>query len=156
MIKIIEGNLFDTTAPIIAHQVNCQGKMGSGVAKQVREKYPLVYAQYLKFYSVFRLGDLQKVYIDDTNSKSVVNIFGQDKYGYDGNKYTNLAALTKGLFNLYNHTKKSKHITNKRIAIPYNMGCDRGGESWDKVFYILQCIFEHDDDFVLEIWRLNK
>ena len=39
MIQIIEGNLFDSNAHIIAHQVNCQGVMGSGVAKQVKERF---------------------------------------------------------------------------------------------------------------------
>ena len=33
---------------IICHQVNCQGVMGSGIAKQVREKYPNVYNSYKK------------------------------------------------------------------------------------------------------------
>lgn len=42
-IKFIEGNLLDSTTDIICHQVNCQGKMSSGVAKAIREKYPKVY-----------------------------------------------------------------------------------------------------------------
>ena len=37
MIKIINGDLFDTDANIICHQVNCKGKMGSGVALQVKK-----------------------------------------------------------------------------------------------------------------------
>lgn len=45
-IKIIDGNLFDSKAKIIAHQVNCQGKMNSGVAKEVRQRYPHVYRDY--------------------------------------------------------------------------------------------------------------
>ncbi len=46
MIKIIDGNLFDTKAKIIAHQVNCRGVMGSGVALQIKERYPYVYEMY--------------------------------------------------------------------------------------------------------------
>ena len=46
-IKIIDGNLFDSKAKIIAHQVNCQGKMNSGVAKEVRQRFlrkvPMIY-----------------------------------------------------------------------------------------------------------------
>ena len=37
MIKIIDGDLLNSEADIICHQVNCQGKMNSGVAKQIRE-----------------------------------------------------------------------------------------------------------------------
>ena len=40
MVKIIEGNLFDTKANIICHQCNCQGVMGSGVAAEVKRRYP--------------------------------------------------------------------------------------------------------------------
>lgn len=39
-VVIKEGNVFDSDAKIICHQVNCQGVMGSGVAKEVRERYP--------------------------------------------------------------------------------------------------------------------
>lgn len=46
MIKIREGNLFDSNADIIAHQVNCQGIMGSGVARQIKKKYPEVFNMY--------------------------------------------------------------------------------------------------------------
>ena len=41
------GNLLDAPQKVIAHQVNCQGKMGSGVAKVIRDKYPKVYETYL-------------------------------------------------------------------------------------------------------------
>ncbi len=44
--EIIEGNLFDTDAKFICHQVNCMGKMGSGVALQVRQRFPHVYEEY--------------------------------------------------------------------------------------------------------------
>lgn len=45
---ILNGDLFKTPFEIIAHQVNCQGVMGSGVAKQVKEKFPYVYSTYVK------------------------------------------------------------------------------------------------------------
>ena len=46
--KIIykKGNLLDAQTDVIAHQVNCQGVMGSGVAKQIKEKWPDVFKQY--------------------------------------------------------------------------------------------------------------
>lgn len=45
-VQIIDGDLFQTNAKYICHQVNCQARMGSGVAKQVRAKYPEVYNAY--------------------------------------------------------------------------------------------------------------
>ena len=46
-VQIIDGDLFQTHAKYICHQVNCQARMGSGVAKQVRAKYPEVYNAWL-------------------------------------------------------------------------------------------------------------
>lgn len=43
MLKHIKGDIFKSNADAILHQVNCQGVMNSGVAKQVREKYPIVF-----------------------------------------------------------------------------------------------------------------
>lgn len=48
MIEIIEGNLFDTDAKFICHQVNCMGKMDSGVALQIKQRFPHVYEEYKK------------------------------------------------------------------------------------------------------------
>ena len=44
----LDGNLLDSNADIIIHQVNCQGAMNSGVAKAIREKWPIVFDKYSK------------------------------------------------------------------------------------------------------------
>ena len=46
MIKTVNGNILEATEDIICHQVNCQGVMGSGLAKQIRSKWPSVFADY--------------------------------------------------------------------------------------------------------------
>ena len=43
---VIKDNLLNTQLQFIAHQVNCQGVMGAGVAKALRNKYPELYSQY--------------------------------------------------------------------------------------------------------------
>ena len=37
------GDMFSSAADVLCHQVNCMGRMGSGIAKTVREKFPNVY-----------------------------------------------------------------------------------------------------------------
>lgn len=61
MIRVIDGDLFTTDARFIVHQVNCKGVMGSGVAKQVRNKYPHVFVEYKKACSEEMLGKIQVV-----------------------------------------------------------------------------------------------
>ena len=46
---MIDGNIFDCTENIIVHQTNCQGVMGSGIAKQVKERYPEVFNAYYHY-----------------------------------------------------------------------------------------------------------
>ena len=50
---------------VICHQVNCQGKMASGIAKQIRNTYPQVYDAYkakydatIQYGSHTMLGDI--------------------------------------------------------------------------------------------------
>jgi len=38
--------IVDAQTNVIAHQVNCQGIMGSGIAKQIKEKWFDVFKQY--------------------------------------------------------------------------------------------------------------
>lgn len=41
------GDMFTSGAKFLCHQVNCMGKMGSGIARTVREKFPNAYHDYI-------------------------------------------------------------------------------------------------------------
>ena len=58
MVKIVEGDIFESDAGFIVHQVNCQGVMGSGVAKQVKDRFPLVFEEYMKWCTERNAEDL--------------------------------------------------------------------------------------------------
>lgn len=152
MIKHIKGDIFEQNADVICHQVNCQGVMGSGVAKQVRAKYPWVYATYKracensKRYGVRSLGRCQEVFIDE--EKVIVNIFAQENYGYDGKLYTDYKVLN----NCLGIIKES--YKGKTIAMPYLMGCHRGGGDWNVVYEMIKNIFD-DDETTLLICEYN-
>ncbi|MDO4562215.1 MAG: Appr-1-p processing protein [Clostridia bacterium] len=148
--KHIKGNIFESNADVILHQVNCQGVMGSGVAKQVRERYPIVYDYYKSwcdndeynpkhFPTSPLLGMIQIVYIDDnvvgdTNNSNrvIVNMFSQDKFGYDGKCYTNYDALKRCLENV------NIQFKGYTVAIPYGLGCVRGGGDWNVVSKMIE------------------
>lgn len=159
MIRIIDGNLLESGADIICHQVNCQGKMNSGVAKQIREKYPNVYEQYKKAFtqvsnSSSLLGHAQGVLVDG-NKRIIFNLFAQNNYGYDGKQYTDVQALENCFEDLVSQVKKLEvlHKCTFRIAIPYKIGCVRGGAKWDEVYSIIEEVFK---DIDVELWRLDK
>ncbi|MEY8366573.1 macro domain-containing protein [Anaerovoracaceae bacterium 41-7] len=155
MISIIDGNLFATDAPIIAHQVNCMGKMGSGVAKQIKERFPHAYDVYMS--SEMKLGQVvPAVCIDKYTGREVVimHMFAQDKYGYDGREYTDLGALFACLFRLrISANELGDEFGYKKIAMPYKIGCGLGGGNWDEVYQLIKDIFD-DTDIEIELWRL--
>lgn len=42
MVKIKQGNILNCNEDIIVHQVNVQGVMGGGVARQLKLQYPRI------------------------------------------------------------------------------------------------------------------
>ena len=144
MLRTIQCDIFDSGANIICHQVNCKGVMGSGLAKQVKEKYPHVYADYSRYCvnckqkGTSPLGTWQAVPIDfkDPVDRYIVNIFAQDAYGYTG-VYTEYGALRTALESL----KRVVEPLEYSIAFPANMGCKRGGGDWTEVYKIIDEIF---------------
>lgn len=143
------GNLLSAPQKVIAHQVNCQGKMGSGVAKAIRDKYSKVYEDYLTVCKTIppkSLCGMTQMIVDSEHV--IVNLFGQEYYGYDGKRYTSYAYLTKALDYLFRTICRFNTIDSNEIgselysdnafAIPYKMGCDRGGADWGIVESILE------------------
>ena len=154
-IPVVDGDIFASDAKIIIHQVNCKGKMNSGVAKQVREKYPIVFTHYKSwcddesrnpkhFERSPLLGQAQIVYIEDkkvdnvlSGDRIIVNLFSQDGYGYDGKCYTNYVSMRKGLQSIAEQFSKEDEI-----GIPYLIGCCRGGGDWNIVSSMIEEIFD--------------
>lgn len=151
MIKIIEGNILDAKENVICHQVNCMGVMGSGLAKQIRNKYPQVYPSYLAYCKDCKnndpktlLGAFQTIICSD--GKIIVNLFGQLGYGRD-KQYTNYKALRESLEGILTIAKEF----NDTIALPYNLGCGLAGGDWNIVYKIIEEVFV---DYDVTIYKL--
>ena len=147
MIKHIKCDIFESGADVICHQVNCQGVMGSGIAKQVRNKYPEIYKAYIKLCDTCKtkksllLGTAHLVIKDD--GKYIANLFAQENYGYNKKCYTDYNALKECLINIKNFS------SGKVVAIPYLMGCYRGGGDWNIVYKMIEDIYSDIDCDVL-------
>lgn len=140
MIEIIEGDLLQSDANLILHQVNCQGKMNSGIAKQIRNRYPQVYEDYMRHYNskVELFGKISTTEIN--NNQYIVNMFSQFNYGYDGQRYTNYEAI-------YTCLEKVSKLANERgytVAIPYKIGSDRGGANWNIIYTMINELFNKE------------
>ena len=154
MINLINcvGDILDTSCDVIAHQVNCMGVMGSGVALAIKNKYPEVYPDYhslCKSIEPERL--LGNLHISATkDGKYIANCFGQLNYGW-GKQHTDYRALEYS----FNSLKNWMLATGKsRVAIPYKIGCVRGGGDWNTVFNIIYRVF-CNNDIIVELWQLK-
>lgn len=142
--NIINGNILDSNEDFIAHQVNCKGVMGSGVALSIRSKYPNVYEQYRNMCSAYNntkpiknklLGQTQYVWIynakEDGKARYCINMFSQDDFGRAGRVYTSTEAFKQCLLDINNK------CSGYSIAFPWKIGCVRGGGNWEEILALI-------------------
>lgn len=152
-IKLIKGNVLDSDAPIIAHQVNCMGVMGAGVAKCVRERYPDVMTTYTRWCKDYNSKILLGMVLDYCTDKNqvIANCFAQEKTG--SGRQTNYEAFYMCLENL--RKAVDYYGFEHRIAFPYKIGCGLGGGDWDVILAMIKSVFGKSGDYTIELWSLE-
>lgn len=129
--------------PVIAHQANCQNTMGSGIAKSIRELYPVAYAADTNAAKagVNKLGNISIGYSSVTDNspqkKIIINVYGQDLYGRDSRK-TNYEAIYCGFEKIKQFLIDENH---KVIGFPKLMGCALAGGNWKIVKTMIEEVF---------------
>lgn len=90
--EYIQGDITKETSGLIIHGVNCQGKMGSGVALAIKTKWPVIYDAYLEHeQGASALGKVQFVPIEE--GLVVGNCWTQEFFGNDGRVYASRQAV---------------------------------------------------------------
>mgnify|MGYP000149060829 CR=1 FL=1 len=134
-LRYAKGNLIDMALQgsfdVIVHGCNCQITMGSGIAKEIKDRYPDAYAVDLYMDQDFgashrfhKLGNYSEatVYTDDTTFK-IVNAYTQYDFlprGVDHFNYASFAMILEKLAHFHH---------GKRFGFPYiGMGL-AGGDS---------------------------
>lgn len=162
MVQIIEQDLLTFDCDVFCHQVNCQGKMRSGIAKLIREKYPKVYTEYKNkcdnaISHKNLLGHCQMVEIEP--NRYCANLFGQLYYGYDNVRYTDESAVYCMFMNLYDWCNYAiyefENYKRIKLGIPYKIGCGLGGGNWDNILRIINEIFNKSDVIDVYICKIT-
>jgi O-acetyl-ADP-ribose deacetylase (regulator of RNase III) len=109
------------------------GVMGSGLAKVIRAKYPLVYDSYLDTAARDELQLGYVLYVTVSPTLMVANLCGQKYYGGKGN-YTDYDAVRQCLRNV----QAASERTGKQIFIPHGMSCGLAGGDWNVVYKIIE------------------
>lgn len=151
--KYIEGDALEWASKdgyCMIHVCNSQGKMGSGIAKQVKEKFPDAYESYLHYHKMpYRGKFLGSVSTDKTFS--VINMVAQEFYGYDGKQYISYKHLESCLEFIAAYWKALSTQGIHTIVVPYKMGSDRAGGDWGVVIKMVEEVLgEHFEILVVE------
>ena len=134
MIKERKGDLLQADTPMIAHQVNCQGVMGAGIARQIRKDF-LTAGQYREYQQL--------------RKKNKENLLGacyltqqKDTLRYVAHLFAENVPTGKGLDTEYKALRQSltcmMFLAAKegvsQIAIPGYLGCGLAGGDWEVVY----------------------
>ena len=166
MVTFHKGNILDSGADVICHQVNCQGVMNSGVAKAIRTKWPEAYIEYrVWYYEWERRADemggsyecgaptgselmLSNVLIHAVNDhQNIVHMAAQHSYGYDNRRYTSYDAFWACLGGIKDSIPKGS-----KIGFPDHIGCGLGGANWEVIkTMIWEALSEDYDVYIYKL-----
>lgn len=146
-IIVLPGSCLNSAAQVIAHQTNCKGVMGAGLALAIRESYPEIMLEYQEAcQSKHMLGECQLIATQD--DRYIANLFGQDAFG--SGRQTDYNALQSALNSLVD-LMQARGLSS--VSMPYNLGCGLAGGDWDVVFEMLKKTFT-GKNIRLELWQL--
>lgn len=145
MIKVVEGNVIDAVlngeCDFMLHVTNAKHVMGSGVAKEVKERIPSAYTNYLE-------TDKNEAALSWSDDYECFNLTAQKDYGRLSVRYLKydwfiqcIESLKTMELCLQNHFGKSK----LKIAIPCKMGSDRAGGDWRVICELLEGMLGHHE-----------
>lgn len=145
------GNILDVTHGVILQQVNAQGVMASGVAKAIRQRYPVVWDDYRLVVGTYPVDDEKssevmgkaiwsQVADSEDGPLHIVSIVGQRFYRGFGqpemDRYTSYDALDIALTTIGDAIRHA--APDATVHYPL-IGSDRGGGHWP----IVRSILEH-------------
>ena len=159
------GNVMTEDVDVIAHQVNCRGVMGAGLAKQI--KAALSENEFKKYRDKCLesnppselLGHMQRVHLSD--GRAVANLFAEYKPTGKGldTDYEALEKCFKKLSYIAPLNKRVKDAYNgvTTIAVPGYIGCGLAGGDWEFVYSrIIWPIFYRLQDIEMRIVYLDS
>lgn len=122
MVKVLQGNLFDSSAQTIVNTVNCVGIMGKGIALEAKKRFPNMYNDYVRrcFRKEVRLG--RPYLFISLIPPNILNFPTKDHW----RSVAKLSDIEEGLRYLLLHYKEWG-ITS--LAVP-PLGCGEGQLEW--------------------------
>lgn len=139
MIEDVAGDIFAMGSGVLIHQANCHHTMQSGIARDIRERYPEAYAADLAtpVSDYAKLGTFSAARVAGHRGPDwIANLYSQ--FGYrDGDRKTTYDAMFAGLIRI----RDDARFVGLDFAVPYRIGCGLAGGNWTVVRAILYAVF---------------
>lgn len=144
-LKHIKGNLIDLAEQgmfdVIVHGCNCQNTMGSGIAKEIRERYPMAYNIDIEYHRALcidydgnfpleKLGNYTEA-SNNTETFIIINAYTQVNFmprGVDHFEYKSFELILR---------KLAARFPDKRFGFPY-IGMGLAGGDKDRIIPMLE------------------
>ena len=120
--KIRIGNMFESKAATLVNTINCVGVMGKGIALEFKNRYPVMYKEYVDLCSKGLVKPGKPYYYCDLNGTSIINFPTKDHW----RSPSKLSYIVNGLDWFREHYQELG-ITS--VAFP-PLGCGNGGLDW--------------------------
>lgn len=144
VIKYTQGDIFESKCQAIINTVNCEGKMGKGLAYQFKKKFPEMEQDYVK---VCLKGELYpgKLHIYQEKNFLIINFPTKNKW----REKSKIEYIIIGLRKLKEEIIK-KGI--KSVAIP-PLGAGNGGLNWNEVKFEINRELLDIEDVIFEVYE---
>jgi O-acetyl-ADP-ribose deacetylase (regulator of RNase III) len=134
--KIVVGDALSVKRGIIVHGCNCQGVMGSGIARGVRERFPAAYQEYKDQQARVGLILGEICFVKITDELWIVNAMTQDNFGTDSRK-VNYEAVAQ-CFEKVQQLADALRMTGYDLPIIFpKIGAGLGGGNWNIIQVII-------------------
>jgi len=143
-IEYVKDDIFNTKADCICHGCNKQGIMGSGIALQIKTKYPEAYKAYYSERNNLKLG--QCIWVNIPNKYKIINAITQENYGRNKNivyvSYDAIRKAIKGINRIAKTVKENEKMFNiigkiEEIAFP-KIGAGLANGDWNIIASIIE------------------
>lgn len=133
---------------VIVHGCNCSGGFGSGVAGAIRKKWPYAYEAHKEMGVGEELLGTVNILLRVTEDVVIVNGYTQVKYGRDGKRYADVAAIYKVLSQTAEFVDGGGY---KDLYMP-KIGAGLGGLDWEtEVLPIVEMVSSEFPDVNIHI-----
>lgn len=146
MVENYEGDIFTAPVSVILQSCNCFHTMGSGIAKEIKVRYPRAYQADCLTPRGDRkkLGQFSLSGPADDQPFWICNIYSQFNFGRD-KRYVEYDKFYECMENVKNWLLKMEFAAPVSVGIPYKISSVNAGGDWEKIQQIIRLVFEKEE-----------